>query len=260
VRSLADAYSAGAEAWAEGPQRIYGTLADLLVASSPIDLRGCRVLDLGTGTGAASRPAVAAGADVVAVDTALGMLQFDRAARPAGVVGDALALPLRPASFDAVVAAFSLNHLDEPATAVREVAGVIRNGGILLASVYASDDDHPVKRAAEQAMAEGGWQPPEWYPGVKRSMEAWGTVVDVTKAIERGGLRPESVERREIGFPDLDPEALVGWRLGMAQFASFVETLDEQQRRAIGARCRELLGDEPDPLVRRVIFITARAR
>jgi ubiquinone/menaquinone biosynthesis C-methylase UbiE len=260
VRSLADAYSAGAEAWAEGPQRIYGTLADLLVASSPIELRGCRVLDLGTGTGAASRPAAAAGADVVAVDTALGMLQFDRASRPPGLVGDAVALPLRPASFDAVVAAFSLNHLDQPATAVREVAGVIRNAGILLASVYANDDDHPVKRTAEQAMAEWGWQPPEWYAGVKRSMQAWGTVVDATKAIERGGLQAESVERREIAFPGLDPEALVGWRLGMAQFASFVETLDDQQRRAIAARCRELLGDDPDPLVRRVIFITARAR
>jgi ubiquinone/menaquinone biosynthesis C-methylase UbiE len=260
VRSLADAYSAGAEAWADGPHRVYGTLADLLVASSPIDLRGCRVLDLGTGTGAASRPAVAAGADVVAVDTALGMLQFDRDSRPPAIVGDALALPLRPASFDAVVAAFSLNHLDEPARAVREVGGVIRSAGILLASVYANDDDHPVKRATEQAMAEWGWQPPEWYSGVKRSMEAWGTVADVTKAIERGGLRAESVERREIAFPDFGPDALVGWRLGMAQFTSFVETLDDQQRRAVGARCRELLGDDPDPLVRRVIFIAARAR
>jgi ubiquinone/menaquinone biosynthesis C-methylase UbiE len=260
VRSLADAYSAGAEAWAGGPQRIYGTLADLLVASSPLDLRGCRVLDLGTGTGPASRSAVAAGADVVAIDTAFGMLQFDRASRPPGIVGDALALPLRSASFDAVVAAFSLNHLDEPAMAVREVAAVIRKAGVLLASVYASDDDHPVKGAAEQAMAEWGWQPPDWYPAVKRSMQAWGTVADVTSAIERGGLRAESVERREIGFPDFGPDALVGWRLGMAQFTSFVETLDAHQRQAVRARCRELLGDDPDPLVRRVIFISARAR
>jgi len=259
VRSLADAYSAGAAAWAEGPQRIYGTLADLLVASSPIDLRSRRVLDLGTGTGAASRPVVDVGAGVIALDTALGMLQVNRASRPPGVVGDALALPLRPASFDAVVAAFSLNHLGEPVKAVREVARVMRRAGVLLASVYANDDDHPVKRAAEQAMAEWGWQPPEWYPDVKRSMAAWGTVVDVTGTIEQGGLQAESVERREIAFPDLDPEALVGWRLGMAQFAMFAETLDDQQRRAIRVRCRELLGEHPDPLVRRTIFIIARA-
>ena len=75
----------------------------------------------------------------------------------------ALALPLRPRSFDAVVAAFSLNHLDEPATAVREIAGVTRKAGLLLASVYANDDDHPVKRAAEQlalGLVKGGFDHP----------------------------------------------------------------------------------------------------
>jgi hypothetical protein len=45
----------------------------------------------------------------------------------------------------------------------------------------------------------------------------------------------------------------------MAQFGSFVETLDDPQRRAVAARARELLGDDPEPLVRRVIFIVARA-
>jgi SAM-dependent methyltransferase len=259
VTSLADAYSAGAGAWADGPIRIYRTLAELLVTCSPIELRGCTVLDLGTGTGAASRPAVAAGASVVALDTALGMLQFDRASRPPGLVGDALALPVRPESFDAVVAAFSLNHVDVPSAAVREVSGVIHRGGVLLASVYANDDDHPVKQVVEQAAQEAGWRRPSWYPQVKRAMRAWGTIDDATKAIERGGLKAESVERREIAFADLGPDALVAWRLGMAQFGSFVETLDDPQRRAVAARARELLGDDPEPLVRRVIFIVARA-
>jgi SAM-dependent methyltransferase len=260
VTSLADAYSAGAGGWAEGPIKIYGTLARLLVASSPIELRGRRVLDLGTGTGAASGPAVAAGAHVVALDTALGMLQLDRAARPPGIVGDALALPLRQGSFDAVLAAFSLNHLDAPASGVREIARIIRSTGVLLASVYANDDDHPVKQAVEQAMRESGWQSPAWYPAVKRAMQAWGTMTAATSIIELGGLHAESVERREVAFPELGPDALVGWRLGMAQFASFVETLDDQQRRAVATRARELLAHHPEPLVRRVILITARAR
>jgi ubiquinone/menaquinone biosynthesis C-methylase UbiE len=257
---LADAYSTGAGAWADGPIRIYRTLADLLVATAPIELRDSRVLDLGTGTGAASSPAVAAGARVVALDAALGMLQLDRGARPPGVVGDALALPLRPASFDAVVASFSLNHVDEPVEGVREVAGIIRRGGALLASVYANDDDHPVKPAVEQAMSEAGWQAPPWYQRVKRAMAAWGTVDNATAAIEQGGMLAEVVERREIAFPELGPEAMVGWRLGMAQFAPFLEALEDQERRMIGTRALELLGHDPEPLVRRVIFIVARAR
>src|SRR6478736_1201893 len=112
MSTLADAYSDGAEAWAAGPVRIYVVLAELLVDCSPIALRGRRVLDLGTGTGAASRPAVAKGASVTALDTPLGMLQTDRAERPPAVVGDALALPFRSGAFDVVVAAFSMNHLD----------------------------------------------------------------------------------------------------------------------------------------------------
>src|SRR4051812_4739126 len=258
--SVADAYSAGADAWADGPIRIYATLADLLVASSPIELCGRRVLDLGAGTGAASRPAVVAGAQVVGLDTALGMLQLDRGARPPGVVGDALALPLRPKAFDAVVAAFSLNHLDVPSRGLREVGNTLRRTGVLLASVYANDDDHPVKQAVEQAMHEAGWERPAWYVTVKKAMQAWGTIDDASAIIEGSGMSPASIERREVAFPDLATDALVDWRMGMAQFAAFLATLDDHERRAVGCRARGLLGPRPEALVRRVIFISARAR
>jgi SAM-dependent methyltransferase len=260
VSSLADDYSTGAQSWAEGPIRIYGKLASLLIASSPVDLRGRRLLDLGAGTGAASRPAMAEGANVVALDTAFGMLSRHAANRPPGVVGDAFALPLRPSSFDVVVAAFSLNHLERPATGVREVTRIMRTGGVLLASVYDNDDDHPVKQAVEQAMTEHGWQRPAWYSQVKRAMSLWGTIEDATNAVEQGGLYAQSVERREVSFAELDPEALIGWRYGMAQFASFIEGIDESTRRSIAERAVQVLGDDPPMLVRRVIFLTARAR
>ena len=260
MSSLADDYSTGAQSWAEGPIKIYGKLASLLIASSPVDLRDRRLLDLGAGTGAASRTAIAEGADVVALDTAFGMLLRDCANRPPGVVGDALALPLRPTSFDVVVAAFSLNHLELPAAGVREVARIMRPDGVLLASVYDNDDDHPVKQAVEQAMTEHGWQRPAWYSQVKRAMSSWGTIEDATNAIEQGGLHPQSVERREVSFAELDPEAMIGWRYGMAQFAGFIEGVDESTRARIAERAVELLGDDPPMLVRRVIFVTARAR
>jgi SAM-dependent methyltransferase len=258
--TVAAAYSAGAQAWAEGPIRIYGAMAEMLVARSPVALRGCRVLDLGTGTGAASRPAADAGAKVIAVDNALGMLQTKRTERPPAAVADAVALPARPKVFDLVIASFSLNHLDEPATGVREAARVLRRDGVLLASTYAADDDHPVKHAVDVALAECGWQVPAWYPRLRQAMAAWGTVADATAVVERGGMVPISIERAEIPFPDLGPAALVHWRLGMAQSASFFETLDDPKKRAVEERAAELLGPHPEPLVRRVIFIAARAR
>ena len=78
MNSLADAYGQGATAWADGPTRVYGPLADLLVAFSPEPLAGTAVLDLGSGTGAGSSAATAAGARVVAVDVAPAMLLFSQ--------------------------------------------------------------------------------------------------------------------------------------------------------------------------------------
>ena len=134
---------------------------------------------------------------------------------------------------------FSLNHLDEPVEAVyARSRGVIRGGGVLLASVYANDDDHPVKHAVEQAMSEAGWQTPAWYPREAGDGGLGNGGRRDRRPSSRAACAPRSVERREVAFPELGPEAMVGWRLGMAQFAHFVEALDDQPRRAIGTRAR----------------------
>jgi SAM-dependent methyltransferase len=104
--SIADAYENGAEAWSRGPARIYGPLADLLVAFSPEPIRAARVLDLGSGTGVGSHAAVAGGARVIATDLSAAMLRVDRARRPPSVAGDALALPFRARAFDVVLAPY----------------------------------------------------------------------------------------------------------------------------------------------------------
>ena len=50
---------------------------------------------------------------------------------------------------------------------------------------------------------------------------------------------------------------MVAWRLGLAQSAGFVATLDPNGRERLGRRAVELLGADPPPLVRRVIFLAA---
>jgi SAM-dependent methyltransferase len=251
------AYSAGASAWASGPARVYQRLAEHLVDFSPLPFGGRLVLDLGSGTGVGSRAALSAGARVIAVDLALGMLLCGRAERPPAAAGDALALPFGPAAFDIVLAPFSLNHLDEPAAGVREARRV---GDLLVASTYAVDDDHPAKAAVDQALSEVGWARPPWYAAMKSAMAAWGTIDRATAVIERGGMRPRLVERREISFPDFGPADMVAWRMGLAQSAGFVEALHPVARRTVIERALCLLGPEPEPIVRRVIFLAADAR
>ena len=108
TRELRADYDAAAGDWAgglTGPGPMYAALARSLVAAAPVPLAGRLVLDLGAGTGAAGRAALAAGARrVVAADLSEGMLRRGRGGTP--VVADAVALPFRDGRFDLVLAAF----------------------------------------------------------------------------------------------------------------------------------------------------------
>ena len=258
MTSIADAYSETAGSWARGPGRIYDRLAETLLRRSPVPLSGLRLLDVGAGTGAAGRAALAAGAaEVVALDAAFGMVAYQATARPPAVVGDTLALPFAASVFGATVAAFSLNHLAHPAAGLREMARVTRTGGAVLAATYGQDDRHPVKEAVVSALTARGWSPEPWYRSIA------STTVPLLASPERfaasaleAGLAG-IVETVRVPFPELDATDLVDWRLGLAQHAPFVARLGPEQRRAVVADALGLLGDRPPPLVRSVLVLTA---
>jgi SAM-dependent methyltransferase len=90
------------------------------------------VADVGAGTGAlvgAIRSAAPA-ARVVALDASAGMLQIARTRRGAApVLADALDIPLVGGTADAVILAYVLFHLADPARALAEAARVLRPGG-----------------------------------------------------------------------------------------------------------------------------------
>src|SRR4029077_11663162 len=116
---------------------------------------------------------------------------------------------------------------------------------LVLASTYASDDDHPVKSAVETALTEQGWHVPDWYVRTKQAMQSWGTVPAATEIIERAGATPVKVERLEVPFADLTVDDLIAWRLGLAHTAPFLTALGLTAQERIKARARELLGPNP---------------
>ena len=106
---------------------------------------GERVLDLAAGTGTSSVTFTSTGATCVACDFSLGMLragvdrlgtQGARAHPGAGpvhfVAGDALRLPLRDESFDAVTISFGLRNVSDPGAALAEMLRVTKPGGRLV--------------------------------------------------------------------------------------------------------------------------------
>lgn len=109
---------------------------------------GDRVLDAGCGTGRALPPlraAVGASGVVVGADLTPAMLQAAvRAGRDRDgrlLLADVAALPVRSGALDAVFAAGLIAHLPRPAENLRELARVVRPGGVL--ALF-----HPIGRAA----------------------------------------------------------------------------------------------------------------
>jgi SAM-dependent methyltransferase len=258
VSALAGAYSETGGVWEEGPALVYDRLAVVLIDRSPIPLGGARVLDVGAGTGAASRAALAAGAaKTTAVDAAFGMLAHHATVRPPAVVADALALPFARSAFDVTVAAFSLNHLTSPAAGLREMARVTRPGGAVLGASYAWDDTHPVKEAVRDALAARGWAPEPWYTSLGvDALPLLATPERFADAARDAGLGAK-VETVCVPFPELDRRDLVAWRLGLAQHAPFVARLRPPEREALVVDALARLGGEPPQLVRSVVFLSA---
>ncbi len=109
---------------------------------------GDRVLDAGCGTGRALPPlrtAVGPSGVVLGADLTPAMLrEAVRAGRDRDgqlLLTDVAALPLRSRSLDAVFGAGLISHLGSPAEDLRELARVVRPGGVL--ALF-----HPIGRAA----------------------------------------------------------------------------------------------------------------
>ncbi len=141
------------------------------------DLRGQRVLDLGSGLGEGAVWFAMQGAEVTALDISPGMLEVvSRVAARHGVsvstiVGSATDLSqFADASFDIVYGANMLHHVDIPAC-LDEVRRVLRTGGRAafwdpvkynpaieiyrrLAGGMRTDDEHPLRRTDLAAMRD----------------------------------------------------------------------------------------------------------
>jgi demethylmenaquinone methyltransferase / 2-methoxy-6-polyprenyl-1,4-benzoquinol methylase len=128
---LADRYDLLNDVLSLGQDRYWRKVVARAVAAGPGEL----VLDLAAGTGTSSRSFTGAGARCVACDFSLGMLRAGAgkpAARVRFVAGDALDLPFRDLSFDAVTISFGLRNVVDPDAALTEMLRVTRPGGRLV--------------------------------------------------------------------------------------------------------------------------------
>ena len=124
---------------------------------APID--GATFLDLGSGVGWAANLAASDGADLaVGLDFAWRALQLGDAHIPevARVQADGCRLPLRSASFDAVLSFGSLEHFPDVDAALREVARILKPSGraVMVVPNFYVRTEQPV----ELRLSYRGWR------------------------------------------------------------------------------------------------------
>ena len=182
------------------------------------------VVDLAAGTGKLTRPLLASGAEVVAVEPVAEM----RAELPAGaraMNGTAEEMPLSTGSADAVVVAQAFHWFDGDA-ALAEIHRVLRPGGSLALVWNRRRMDDPLNQAIEELLAP--------YRGHMSTLHtgAWDVAFESTKLF--GPL-----EERVFPNPQyLDADGLAD-RIASV---NFVAKLDEKERMNVVQAARALAG------------------
>ena len=228
---------------------------------------GDRVLDIGAGTGAVARAAIVAvgtASGVVALDPSIPMLMAARRGGVEHLVAACLPnLPVRDASFDAVLSAFVMTHVDDPDASARDMRRALRPGGRVALSAWSAADD-AYSAAWGDVVSEFvapdlvGAAAERVLPGEARFSQRDG----LADMLASNGFIDTRTETRTFTF-ELNVEQMIRAREACASGRALRTLLSDAQWSAFQVRARHVLaGKFPDGIryERRVYIATGRTR
>jgi demethylmenaquinone methyltransferase / 2-methoxy-6-polyprenyl-1,4-benzoquinol methylase len=201
--ALAGRYDLMNDILSMGQVRLWRRQVQRILKAGP----GDRVLDLAAGTGTSSVTFAASGADVVACDFSLGMLQSGQTrltrtdpfgdktrGRVAFAAGDALSLPFRDGTFDAVTISFGLRNVHGTRDALAEMRRVTRPGGRLVVCEFSTITIEPLDMLYRRyltgvlpAIARRAARNPEAYEYLSESINDWPSQRELADVIRAAG-------------------------------------------------------------------------
>jgi demethylmenaquinone methyltransferase/2-methoxy-6-polyprenyl-1,4-benzoquinol methylase len=157
---------------------------------------GEKILDLAAGTGTSTQPFFEAGADAIACDFSLGMLEVGKRRYPhlTFVAGDGMNLPFADNSFDAVTISFGLRNIHDTLRGLQELYRVTKPGGRLVVCEFS----HPTASAfrkvymeylmkALPGVAKKVSSNPDAYVYLAESIRAWPNQLELAELIGTAG-------------------------------------------------------------------------
>jgi demethylmenaquinone methyltransferase / 2-methoxy-6-polyprenyl-1,4-benzoquinol methylase len=210
--ALAGRYDLMNDVLSMGQVRLWRRRVQRILQAGP----GDRVLDLAAGTGTSSLAFAESGANVVACDFSLGMLQAGQArlvtsdpaqartrGRVAFAAGDALRLPFRDGAFDAVTISFGLRNVHGTRDALAEMRRVTRPGGRLVVCEFSEITIAPLDMLYRRyltgvlpAIARRVARNPVAYEYLAESISDWPAQRELADVIRAAGW--SSVRWRDI--------------------------------------------------------------
>jgi ubiquinone/menaquinone biosynthesis C-methylase UbiE len=212
---------------------------------------GQRVLDVGTGTGAAADEVARTGASVVGIDRSLGMLSVAHRERPSlpVVAGEVIDLPFRDRTFDAVLGNFVFAHFAKVETALFDIIRVLVPGGRIGFTTWSDGKDafqDSWTELLETVIPRDMLGPA--YAAAAPGHDRFKHPQAIEEALRRAGFRSVRTERKRYQwtYPRDDlVEGLGTWAVG--RFAR--NMLGESGWTSFVERARSTFADRfPDPL------------
>ncbi|ROR35599.1 class I SAM-dependent methyltransferase [Kitasatospora cineracea] len=188
---------------------------------------------------AAAAAACARDARVTAVDAEPSMLAEARRNAPAAEVRAATLpeLPFADASFDAVVGNFVINHVGRQRAAVAELRRVLRPGGRLALTAWATPAP-PGQALLGRAVEAAGVPRPAHLPPPPAALQALGSPDGFTALLTAGGLHDAQCRTLRWDHRTTEEE----WWSGPATRVAFLGELLHSQPPAVRTRVRREFG------------------
>ena len=188
-----------------GRTKAWRKVVTAIIAPKP----GMKILDIAAGTGSSSKPLVAKGADVIALDFSEGMLAAGRK-RHKDIKfqqGDALKLPFTENTFDVTTISFGLRNTSDTSAALKEALRVTKQSGRIVICEFS----HPTNKIfrliylkylmrALPVIAKRISKNPAAYIYLAESIQAWPNQSALAQVMRQAGWESVSWQDLTIGI------------------------------------------------------------